>query len=264
MDSDFHQSHWREIEADRLARYEEMLVYRPQHAPMIEPLGIDAGHAVVDFGCGPGFVAMEFARRVGPAGKVFGLDVNAQFVERATARAAEAQITNLQFVHLPDDTVPLASESVDRLFCKNVLEYVPDAAATIAQQYALLKPGGRIQLMDSDWGFVLVEPWGKQATDEFFEAAGGAFKEPYIGRKLYGLLNDAGFENVEVRVAASADVAGGGMPILVNMVSYIRTFNAMSEARVGQMMDALQAAIADGRYVFVLPQFIATGDKPAG
>lgn len=247
-----------------MARYEEMLVYRPQHAPMIEPLGIVEGHTVVDFGCGPGFVAMEFARRVGSAGKVIGLDINAQFVQRAAARAAEAQISNLEFVHLPDDTVPLAAGSVDRLFCKNVLEYVPDASATIAQQYDLLKPGGRIQLMDSDWGFVIVEPWGKQLTDEFFEAAGGAFKEPYIGRKLYGLLNDAGFENVEVRMAASPDVVGGGMLVLVNMVSYIRTFDAMSEARVGKMMDELQTAITDGRYLFVLPQFVATGEKPAG
>lgn len=262
IDTDFHQSHWREIEADRLARYEEMLVYRPQHEPMIAPLGIVAGHTVVDFGCGPGFVAMEFARRVGPAGKVFGLDINAQFVERATARAAQAQLTNLEFVYLPDDKVPLAGDSVDRLFCKNVLEYVPDAAATIAQQFELLKPGGRIQLMDSDWGFVIVEPWGKQVTDEFFEAAGGAFKEPYIGRRLYGLLNDAGFDNVEVRMAASPDVAGGGMSVLVNMVSYIRTFNAMTESRLDGLMDELQAAIADGRYLFVLPQFIATGEKP--
>ena len=49
MNRDFHQSHWREIEADRLARYEEMLVYRPQHDAMIAPLGIEAGHTVVEF-----------------------------------------------------------------------------------------------------------------------------------------------------------------------------------------------------------------------
>ena len=262
MNRDFHQSHWREIEADRLARYEEMLVYRPQHDAMIAPLGIEAGHTVVDFGCGPGFVAAEFARRVGEHGKVFGLDINAQFVDRATLRARETQLSNIEYVHLPDDAVPLPDASADRLFCKNVLEYVPDAAATVAEQYRLLKPGGRIQLMDSDWGFVIVEPWGKAVTDEFFQAAGGAFKEPLIGRKLYGLACDAGFESVEVRVVASPDVAGGGMPILINMVSYIEAFDAMPAARVESLMSELHAAIEQRRFLFVLPQFIVTGVKP--
>lgn len=262
MKSDFHQSHWREIEADRLARYEEMLVYRPQHEAMIAPLGIEPGHTVVDFGCGPGFVAEEFARRVGEHGKVFGLDINAQFVDRATIRARESHLSNIEYVHLPDDAVPLPDASADRLFCKNVLEYVPDAAATIAEQYRLLKPGGRIQLMDSDWGFVIVEPWGKAITDEFFKAAGGAFKEPLIGRKLYGLVCDAGFDSVEVRVAASPDTVGGGMPILVNMVSYIEAFGAMPTARTEELMSALRDAIDRRQFLFVLPQFIVTGVKP--
>lgn len=261
MSDDFHQSHWREIEAERLARYEEMLVYRPQHDAMIAPLGIEPGHTVVDFGCGPGFVAAEFARRVGERGKVYGLDINAEFVDRATQRARQAQLSNIEYVHLPDDDVPLPDASVDRLFCKNVLEYVPDAAATIAEQHRLLKPGGRIQLMDSDWGFVIVEPWGKAVTDEFFAAAGGAFKEPFIGRKLYSLLSDAGFEDIEVRVAASPDVAGGGMPILVNMVSYIEAFDAMPTARIEELMSALRDAIDRRQYLFVLPQFIVTGVK---
>lgn len=261
MDNEYYQSHWREIEEDRLARYEEMLVYRPQHEAMIAPLGVDAGHTVVDFGCGPGFVAMEFARRVGSAGKVFGLDINEQFVERATQRAAQAQLANLEFLHLPDDAMPLAAESVDRLFCKNVLEYVPDAAATVAQQYQLLKPGGRIQLMDSDWGFLIVEPWGKQVTDEFFEAASGAFKERYIGRKLRGLLNDAGFTEIEVRISAAPDMVGGAMSVLTNMATYVRAFDAMPESRLEKLMTELTMAIDAGRYMFVLPQFIVTGTK---
>jgi ubiquinone/menaquinone biosynthesis C-methylase UbiE len=240
-----------------------MFVYRPQHDGMIQPLALEEGLSVVDFGCGPGFVAMEFARRVGSSGRVFGLDINRRFIERATERVKEAGLTNIDFIHLAEEAIPLADASVDRLFCKNVLEYVPDALATLAEHFRVLAAGGRIQLVDSDWGFVVVEPWGKQATGEFFDAASGAFKEPYIGRKLYALLGKAGFEDIEVRVSAGADVVGGGMSVLTNMVSYIRRFETLPAAKLEDLMATLEVAVGSKQYMFVLPQFIVTGTKPA-
>ena len=262
-DSNFYQSHWREIEQERLARYEDMFVYRPHHEGMIQPLGLEEGQVVVDFGCGPGFVTMEFARRVGPRGKAFGVDPNAQFVQRATARAMEASISNIEFIHVQGDRVPLDENSADRLFCKNVLEYVPDASQTLAEHYRLLKSGGKVLIVDSDWGFVAVEPWGRARTDEFFGAASGAFREPYIGRKLYGLLADAGFEDITIQVITAADTVGAIMPVVANMVSYIRHLDTMPASRVDAMTAELESAIQRKRYLFLLPQFLATATKPA-
>ncbi|MFT4714297.1 MAG: ubiquinone/menaquinone biosynthesis C-methylase UbiE [Candidatus Azotimanducaceae bacterium] len=71
-DETFYQDHWREIEAERLARYEEMFVFRPQHEALLKPLQLEAGLSIADYGCGPGFLAMELARRVGATGRVFG------------------------------------------------------------------------------------------------------------------------------------------------------------------------------------------------
>ena len=260
-DETFYQDHWREIEAERLARYEVMFVFRPQHEALLQPLQLESGLQVVDYGCGPGFLAMELARRVGEKGRVFGFDINADFVARASARTKDANLTQLEFSQLSGAAMPLPDNSVDRLICKNVFEYVPDCVQTLAEQRRVLKPGGIIEIIDSDWGFVLVEPWGKSRTDAFFEAARGAFNEFYIGRKLKGLLSAAGFQGVEVRISASADTTGGGLNVITNMASYAQKFNTMSDEHLSMMIAELRDAIEVGNYLFVLPQFIVTGVK---
>lgn len=260
-DETFYQDHWRDIEAERLARYEEMFVFRPQHEVLLKPLELETGLKVIDYGCGPGFLAMELARRVGDTGRVYGFDINADFVHRASGRSQEAKLNQLEFSQLSGVTMPLADDSVDRLICKNVLEYVPDCVQTLAEQRRVLKPGGIIEIIDSDWGFVLVEPWGKPRTDAFFDAARGAFNEFHIGRKLKGLLSAVGFNSVEVRISASADTTGGGLNVITNMASYARKFNTISDEALVKMIAELKEAIEVGDYLFVLPQFIVTGVK---
>lgn len=260
-DETFYQDHWREIEAERLARYEEMFVFRPQHEALLKPLQLEAGLRIADYGCGPGFLAMELARRVGDTGRVFGFDINADFVTRASRRSKAANLLQLEFTQLSGDMMPIADNSLDRLICKNVLEYVPDCVQTLAEQRRVLKPGGIIEIIDSDWGFVLVEPWVKSRTDEFFESARGAFNDFHIGRKLKRLLSAAGFQHVDVGISASADTRGGSLNVITNMASYARRFNTLSEERLATMINELKEAIEVGDYMFVLPQFIVTGVK---
>src|SRR5262249_32625432 len=69
--------HWLNIDPERLARYETMYQWSAAAEAFYAPAGIGAGQVVVDFGCGPGHTAIEFARRVGGAGHVHALDINA-------------------------------------------------------------------------------------------------------------------------------------------------------------------------------------------
>jgi ubiquinone/menaquinone biosynthesis C-methylase UbiE len=256
----FFQEHWVTIEQDRMARYEDMFVFRAHQEPLLTSLKLDQGMSVADYGCGPGFMAMEIARRVGPTGNVYGLDINHLFLERAARRCHDEGITHLQFSHL--DRASLAAHSLDRLFCKNVLEYVPDLQKTLAEQFNLLRPGGLIEIIDSDWGFVIVEPWGEKITREFFAAAAPAFKEPHIGRKLYAALKQAGYENINIQISATADTSGSGISIIKNMASYAQQFNTLPEQQLRQMIAELEQAIINKTYCFVLPQFVITAIKP--
>src|SRR5258706_13437095 len=83
----YYKDHWVEIEPERLDAYEQLFEWRPQSAPLLEPARLEPGQVVVDYGCGPGGLPGELARRGAPTGRVHGVDLNAALLERAAARA---------------------------------------------------------------------------------------------------------------------------------------------------------------------------------
>ena len=87
--------HWQDIDETRMSRYEQMFVWRDGHASMLAPLDLKPGSRVVDYGCGPGFTSVGMASIVGLQGHVYGVDLNEQFVERASKRAKD--IENVSF-----------------------------------------------------------------------------------------------------------------------------------------------------------------------
>lgn len=256
----FFSDHWKEIESERLARYEEMFQWRDGQKALLAPAALEPGHRVLDVGAGPGFFALGIAGLVGEAGAVDGVDINARFVEGANARAADR--ANVNFHLLEDHRLPFADATFDRAICKNVLEYVPDVHETLTEIRRVLKPGGRVLIIDSDWGFVIVEPWGKDIVDRFFEAAAPAFQERYIGRRAAGALARCGLTDITVSMMPIVDREGSGMSVLINMASYIRTFGTMPEAELSELMAQAEQGVRDGTYLFCLPQFLVTGTVP--
>lgn len=254
----FYTEHWQHIDEERIGRYERMFEWREGSAALLADADLRPGHRVLDFGAGPGFMALAMADIVGDEGHVHGVDINARFVADATQRAAGR--ANTTFHHVRDGRLPLSERGIDRAVSKNVLEYVPDVDETLAEFKRVLAPGGRIHLIDSDWGFVVAEPWGKAGVERFFAAAEVAFKEPNIGRKLPGLLAKHGFRNVRVRIMANADQDGRALPMLRNMCGYIEAGGAMPAAEAEAMLQQAEDAVRSGGYLFALPQFLATAD----
>jgi ubiquinone/menaquinone biosynthesis C-methylase UbiE len=257
----FYTDHWKVIEAERLARYEQMFVWRPEQARLLEPAGIATGQRVLDLGCGPGFLSLALAEMVGRTGAVHGVDINARFVADARARALQRDFSHVQFHHLDGATLPLGDATVDRVIAKNVLEYVPDVDETLNEAVRVLAPGGKLHAIDSDWGFVIVEPWGKETVDRFFAAAAPAFREPHIGRKLPAAFHAAGLRDIDVRIVPIVDRSGALLSVLRNMRSYIRTFATMPDTEVDTLLTTAERGIDDGTYMACLPQFLVTATK---
>lgn len=257
MDIDtFFTDHWQHIEDERIARYEQMFVWQDAQAALLAPAELETGHTVLDIGAGPGFFAGGLAGLVGSTGTVHGVDINARFVADANARFADQAQVN--FHHVTDHVLPFEAATFDRVICKNVLEYVPDVAATLAEARRVLKPGGRVHVIDSDWGFVIVQPWDKDTVDRFFTAAAPAFNEPYIGRRISGMLGEAGFGSVKVKLSPFVDQSGRGLHVLRNMASYIGTFATLADDEVQGLLAQVEEALAADRFLFCLPQFLVT------
>ncbi|HTO08997.1 MAG TPA: methyltransferase domain-containing protein [Myxococcota bacterium] len=259
-DATYYRDHWLEIEPQRLEAYEQMFEWRPQNAPLLEPAQLAAGQVVVDYGCGPGGLAVELARRVAPGGRVHGVDLNAAFLERAAARARREGVESLLSFHRTEgEKLPLESRFADRLVCKNVMEYVPDVAATLSEFRRVLRPGGLAHVIDSDWGLLAVEPLGAERMAELFAAAAPAYRTPHIGRKLYGAMRAAGFSDVKLKIVATADTKGFTAAIVFNMLSYARESGRLSAATLESLQADLKRSLADGSFLLILPQFLVTG-----
>lgn len=256
----YFRDHWVEVAPERLDAYQQLFTWRPEMEPLIARADITPGQVVVEYGCGPGGLALELARRAGPSGHVHGVDLNADFVRAARQALADAGFTASATVHhATDDQIPLADATADRLVCKNVMEYVPDVAATLSEFHRVLKPGGIAHIIDSDWGMLVVEPLGPEKLSELIGAAGLAFRTPHAGRVLYSSMRRAGFSDVSVMILAGVDTQGRMLPVLQNMASYAEAGGGLERERLNAIMAEIGQSIADGTFMMTLPQFLVTG-----
>jgi SAM-dependent methyltransferase len=106
------------------------------------------GDVVLDLGSGGGIDVLLSARRVGPNGFVYGLDMTDEMLELARANAAEAGAANVEFMHGQIEAVPLPDRSVDVVISNCVINLSPDKPAVFAEAFRVLREGGRFGVAD--------------------------------------------------------------------------------------------------------------------
>ncbi len=106
------------------------------------------GAVVLDLGCGAGLDSLLAARRVGPAGRVIGVDMTAAMIEKAVANAQAAGVANTEFRHGEADRLPVGDGSVDVVITNGVFNLCPDKPQVLAEVFRVLRSGGRLQMAD--------------------------------------------------------------------------------------------------------------------
>lgn len=129
-----------------IAQAHDLVVRR---GTVLEALNLRTGERVLEVGCGGGYFAREAAQFVGPTGRVCAIDISPDQVAAAQARCAE-----LSWVECREADIaapPYADAAFDAVFAVQILEYLTDLDAGLRQIHRMLRPGGRLIIMATDW-----------------------------------------------------------------------------------------------------------------
>ena len=154
---------------------------------------LNAGDIVLDLGSGGGIDVLLSARRVGPTGKAYGLDMTDDMLELARRNAAEAGVENVEFLRGQIEAIPLPDNSVDVIISNCVINLSGDKRSVLAEAFRVLKPGGRFAVSD-----VVVRgevpPVVRRSMELWVGCVAGALEET----EFKSLLADVGFEGIDI------------------------------------------------------------------
>jgi SAM-dependent methyltransferase len=156
-------------------------------------LDLRAGETVLDLGSGGGIDVLLSAKRVGPTGKVFGLDMTDEMLALARDNQAKAGVSNVDFLKGTIEAIPLPANSVDVIISNCVINLSSDKDAVLREAFRVLRPGGRFAVSD-----VVVRgevpPEVRRSMELWVGCIAGALEE----REYVSKLQRAGFTNVDV------------------------------------------------------------------
>ncbi len=150
------------------------------------------GEVVLDLGSGAGMDAFLAARDVGPNGRVIGVDMTPDMVDRARENARKAGVANVDFRLGEIERLPVADASVDIIISNCVINLSPDKPAVFAEAFRVLKPGGRMVVSD----LVLKRPLSDDVRHSV-EAYVGCVAGASLHTEYLAMMRAAGFANVE-------------------------------------------------------------------
>jgi arsenite methyltransferase len=154
---------------------------------------LNPGEVVLDLGSGGGIDVLLSAKRVGPAGKAYGLDMTEEMLALANENKRKAGAGNVEFLKGEIENIPLADDSVDVIISNCVINLSADKDKVLREAFRVLKPGGRLAISDVvTRGGILLEI--RRSVLLWVGCVAGALDENEYRQKLAA----AGFEHIEI------------------------------------------------------------------
>jgi ubiquinone/menaquinone biosynthesis C-methylase UbiE len=225
-----------------------------------ELLAVGPGMFAAEIGCGTGTAARELAALVHPGGHVYGFDISGEFITLARARAFAAS-AKVEFQTADALALPLANASLDIYRAERVFMHLKRPEAALAEAFRVLRPGGRILVMDQDWDTALFE--GElQATRLVTRAFADSMVNGMVARRMRSLLLQSGFKEVDVQAEAVVVTDGGTYGWVADTVGKAALASPLDPAIVEAWVADQRRRIAEGRFLYASTHFITTARRP--
>lgn len=209
----------------------------------------------------PGLRA-EAARRAVSAAETVGRAAAAEYVEGG-AEAVRGVGAAVEYVEGQAEALPFEDASVDVLRCERVLQHVDDPAAAVTEMARVLRPGGRIVLIDTDWGTAIIHPADPDVLQRMVGYFRGETANPFSGRRLRELLVGTGLEITGETAATWIEPQEGATTGFVGMMhTTAARAGVITDAEAEAFTETLRDAAERGAFHMSLTMYAVSARKP--
>jgi arsenite methyltransferase len=239
-------------------------VVEQRHA-VRQRLALRSGERVLDIGVGPGFLAAEMALDVGAGGRVCGIDPSDNMLAIARNRAGQGGAP-MELQPGEANNIPYPDSSFDVVTATQVLEYVQDLPGALAEIRRVLRPGGRILFLDTDWDSVVWHTTDRARMLRVLDAFEAHLSDPHLPRTLQRSLERAGFDaaatpQVLPLLNVGYQPATYSAGLLEIVAGFVAQGDRVTAAEARAWADELRSLGSD--YFFSLNRYLFCATSPA-
>jgi SAM-dependent methyltransferase len=235
---------------------------------LADELRLRLGNSVIDVGCGPGASTFALCDRVGPDGRVVGIDSSAAMIDAAQ----DATPSNLHIRFATGDASALETPdgSFDAYRSERTYQWLADPTLALAEALRVVRPGGRIGVIDTDWGTLALDHPDGPLSERLAGRVRGYQPGPLIGRQLLRLFRTAGIEDLNVRVETivATEWEPSSTPGVAGVVPFATAARQATDAGVltareaSDWLTGLEQAAADGYFFLCVNMIGVVGSRP--
>lgn len=234
-----------------------------QRLNTLDALALRAGERVLDAGCGTGLLAESMAGQVGSQGSVVGVDNSAAMLAVAQQRCAQLQQVELREASITE--LDFEAQSFDAASCTQVLLYVDQVELALEQLHRLLKPGGRLAIIETDWRGLVLNNQDEALTRRILDAWDGAVASPNLPVKLGAMLRRLGFSALRIEPIPVLNTSYLESNFSAGMVQFFAKNaldkNLISEDESKRWQAQLEQLGAQQEYFFCVNRFLFSAVK---
>lgn len=250
-------------EARRVERAYQSPEITHQRFRTLEALAVRPGETILDAGCGPGLLTADLARLTGEHGRVLAVDKSADML--ALARARCDGMSQVEFRQAEIERLEDPDAGFDAAVCTQVLLYVADVPAALAEMHRLTRPGGRLAVVETDWRGCIVNSGDSALTETMIKAWDDAVPSPNLPARLAPMLRSAGFRAVRVE---AVPILNTSLRPDAYSADIIRWFHRkavqqgrVDDARARGWLEDLHRKAERGEYFFCVNRFLFSAVK---
>lgn len=244
---------------EELSRKQEALAATPdmqaQRQAILATMALNPGEVVLDVGAGNGIMARDILDQVGPSGSVSGLDAAAPMVAMARELCPRGN-----FVKGDASELPFNDASFDVVTAAQLICFLPDPDQALKEMNRVLRPGGRVVLLDTDWGSLVWNSYNPPLMAKAVDVYTRPYADAHVPRTLSKRLNAAGFDVIGCETLTVLNWTPGPDNYVELTTSFMESIGAasddFSDTDWREWVEDQNAVADAGEYMFSLNRYI--------